>query len=175
MTTAKPTIDKTFVRKHIEGLFGAYNEGISEKVMTFFTEDVVWTQPLDGMVTGRAEAEKLLKAMKITMPDLHFPIEDVQIFVSDDAKQAISTYRLIGTMTGRADPPGYEPTGKTASIRGTCVYELRDGLIARHTIIYDALDLLQQLGLMPATDSLPTKIMAGAQTVTTKLAHALHR
>ena len=109
------------------------------------------------------------------MPDVHFPLEDQRVLVAEDGTWAVSTWRMIGTMTGRADPPGYEPTGKTANVAGSCLYELRDGRIARHTIVYDGLDLMQQLGLMPAMDSLPTKIMAGAQAVTSRLTHALHR
>lgn len=174
-TTTKQAMDKQLVRQQIERLFAAYNEHDVAKVLAFFTDDVVWTQPLEGTVNGRAEAEKVLLAMRGTMPDLHFPIEDVQIFVADDGKLAASTYRMTGAMTGRADPPGYEPTGKTATVRGACLYEMRGDLIARHTVIYDGVDLLQQLGLMPATNSLPSKLIAGAQTVTSKVTHVLHR
>ncbi len=70
---------------------------------------------------------------------------------------------MVATMTGRLDPPGWEPTGKGAEVAGMCAYEFRDGLIARHTVIYDQMSLSQQLGLMPATDSAPVKAMVGLQ------------
>jgi steroid delta-isomerase-like uncharacterized protein len=172
-TAGLPTI--TIDRAQLQRLFDAYEEHDVTKVLTFFTEDVTWTQPMDGTVVGRDNAEHLLRQMFTAMPDVRFPVADRHFFIAEDGHSAVATWTMTGTMTGIAEPPGYLPTGRTATIRGACSYTFRDGLISRHLVLFDGIDLLQQLGLMPGLDSLPTKLLTGVQNVSTRLSHVVHR
>ena len=168
-------MSSTMVRQQIVRLFEAINERDIPKMLEFFTDDVVWSQPFGEPVVGRAEADRLLHEMYAMMPDLRFDLDTDNLLVSQDGTHAASVWRLTGTMTGVAKPFDYQPTGRSATVQGACVYQFQDGRIARHTILYDGLDLMQQLGLLPAMDSLPTKVLAAAHNVTTRLSHALHR
>jgi steroid delta-isomerase-like uncharacterized protein len=172
-TAGLPSI--TIDRAQLNRLFDAYEAHDVARILTFFTEDVEWTQPMAGTVIGHDNAERVVRQMFTAMPDVRFPVSDRHFFVSEDGRAAVATWVMTGTMTGVADPPGYQPTGKTATVHGACSYTFRDGLIARHVVMFDALALLQQLGLMPGTDSLPTKLMAGVQSVSARLAHVVHR
>lgn len=151
-------------REHILSVFRTYNTHDPKAIVALFTDDVEWSQPmLDEPVKGRAAAQKELEATFRAMPDLHIPLDDVEIFTSEDGRKAISAYKLSGTMTGPMDPPGFAPTGRKAEIFGTCVYEFRGGLISRHFIVFDGMKLAQDLGLLPRNDSIAVKAMVGTQ------------
>jgi hypothetical protein len=49
------------------------------------------------------------------------------------------------------------------------------GKIAKHIIIYDGLDVSRQLGLLPADDSMGSRMLAGVQHLTTPIARRLRR
>jgi steroid delta-isomerase-like uncharacterized protein len=174
MTATAGLPSMTIDRAQLNRLFEAYDAHDVPKILDFFTDDVEWTQPMDGTVLGRANAERVLRQMLRAMPDVRFPAADRHFFVAEDGHSAVSTWIMTGTMTGVADPPGYQPTGKSATVHGACLYRFRDGLIARHLVMYDGLDLLQQLGLMPGLDSMPTKLLTGVQNISTRLSHAIH-
>ena len=61
--------------------------------------------------------------------------------------------------------PGFAPTGKRVRLTGACLYELRDGLISRHTVVYDGTSAMQQLGLLPVEGSLAFRTQLVAQNL----------
>jgi len=134
----------------IDALFRAYNDHDLDGVVALFTEDVVWEPDQTFPVIGRAAAAGLLRSQFRAFPDLHFPKEEIVVYTSPDGKAA-SKWHMVATMTGRLYPPGYAPTGKTADCTGMCAYEFRDGLICRHTVVYDVMGFSQKLGLLAAT------------------------
>ena len=154
------------VREQIIALFRAYNEHDVKAFVAHFTDDVEWSEPmLDAPVKGRAAAQKRVLDQFRATPDATMPLDDVEIFVREDGRKAVSVFRFVGTMTGPLDPPGFAPTGRKAEFVGTCVYEFRRGLISRHTIVYDGLKLAQDLGLLPRNDSIATKALVGTQRI----------
>jgi len=133
----------------IDELFRAYNDHEIDGVLAHFTEDVLWEPDESFPLIGRTAAAALLRSQFRAFPDLRFPEEDVVIYTSPDGKAA-SKWHMIATMTGRLFPPGYAPTGRTADCTGMCAYEFRDGLICRHTVVYDVMNFSQKLGLLQA-------------------------
>lgn len=157
-------------RAHFEALITAFNEHDIDKIMTFFSPDVTWEDPsLPKPTVGTTEARETVAAIFTAFPDLHFDPKTLKVLVAPDGKTAMSSWTWTGTMLGPIDPPGYAPTGKVATVPGVCVYELEDGLVRRHMVVYDVLGMLQQLGLMPETESISVKAMVGAQ----RLSHGL--
>lgn len=164
MTTAIKPARSEATRKHITSLFRAFNSHDATAVVAHFTDDVQWFAPmLDEPVVGREAAQREVEATFTAMPDLHFPLGDVEIFTDANGAKAIAHYTFSGTMTGSLNPPGFAPTGRRADIEGACLYEMRDGLIAKHTVIFDGLRLAQDLGLLPASQSIVVKVLVGAQ------------
>jgi steroid delta-isomerase-like uncharacterized protein len=157
------TSGSTEIRARVETLIRAFNEHDVDKIIALHTPDAVLADPtLTAPVTGRAAIAVEFTKMLRTFPDLQFPLDEVEVYVADSGRVA-ARWHWTGTMTGPMDPPGFAPTGKKASVSGVCLYEYQDGLIAHHTIIYDTMGLLQQVGIMPATGSTPLKLTAGLQ------------
>lgn len=153
----------TEVRARVEALFRALNEHDLDKLIELHTVDALWEDPeLAEPVRGRAAIAVRAAAMFRAFPDLHFLQDELEIYLADSGRVA-ARWHAVGTMTGPIEPPGFAPTGKKASISGVCFYEFEDGLLARHTILYDTMGLLRQVGVMPAPESPPAKLMAGLQ------------
>lgn len=176
MTTATKTATAESIRAHIESLIRAFNEHDAKKVISHFTDDVEWMAPLlDAPVVGRDAAEHEVERTIEAMPDLQMPLDDVEVFYADDGRRAIASFRFTGTMTGRMDPPGFAPTGRHAEFFGVCRYEFRDGLIAKHTIVYDGLRFAQDLGLLPGNESIAVKALVGTQRLVGGVTKLIHR
>lgn len=175
MTTRAGSQEVTDVRERIRDLFKALNDHDVERIVAMHTPGAVWMDPTLGEpVSGRAAIADQAAAIFRSFPDLHFELDETRIYVADP-EHAASSWRWVGTMTGPIDPPGFAPTGKRASVEGACVYELDHGLLSRHTIVFDAMGLLRQIGLLPALDSAPAKVTASLQRAGLRVSHALRR
>ena len=169
MTDQDPLVGEP-LEAQVRTLFEGMNALDADAAASVLTDDVVWQQPgLPGPLVGRTATANTLRDLFRAFPDLAIPLDDVVIYHGPDGTRAASHWRVIGTMTGPLDPPGFAPTGRRCEVHGVCLYEFRDGRIARHTMIYDALDMLTQLGLMPGPDSLQSKAMVRLQRLTAKL------
>jgi steroid delta-isomerase-like uncharacterized protein len=175
MMTEVGTSGTTEIRSRVEALVRALSEHDVDKIIALHTPDAVLEAPaLTAPVTGRAAIAVEFTAMFRAFPDLQFLMDELEVYVADSGRVA-ARWRFIGTMTGPIDPPGYAPTGKKASVPGACLYEFRDGLIAHHTIIYDSMGLLQQVGIMPAVDSTQARLIAGLQRAVALVAKTVRR
>jgi steroid delta-isomerase-like uncharacterized protein len=154
------------LRETVMAFLAAMNEHDVDKALGFLTEDAVW---LEGtrVATGHPAIRELLESLWQSTSDMHMPLDDVELFVSADGDDAATFWRATMTMTGPLE--GFAPTGRRAEMRGACRYAIRDGKIARHTVVYDQLGLARELGIMPETDSVPYRMMAGAQRLTRRL------
>jgi steroid delta-isomerase-like uncharacterized protein len=77
-------------------------------------------------------------------PDLSAKIEDI---VAEGDKVAI---RVLNTGTHKGDFQGIPPTGKKVSFEGRDFMTLRDGKIVEQQAGVDMMELMQQLGAIPA-------------------------
>lgn len=173
---AAPTkpMSKAEMRAAVQAFVKAWNDHDVDAIVDHTTGDVLWTDPATGgAVHGKDAARADVEAIFAAMPDLHFPREDFRIFTTDDAEVAFATWTITGTMTGPMS--GFAPTGKRARFRGVCVYKFRDGLFAEHTIVFDGVDFLRQLGLLPKEKDLSYKAMAQLQHLTTRVQRVLRR
>jgi ketosteroid isomerase-like protein len=157
------TIDE--IRTRIDAFFAAYSAHDPEAILALCTEDVVWEDPLMGPpLKGWEEAAELLVNQLTAFPDLHFPSEEIELYRAVDGKTAAAGWHLAGTMTGRLDPPGYEPTGAAVDVTGMSRFEFAaGGLIADHSMVYDTLTLARRLHLAPGEHSLSFRTMVGLQ------------
>ena len=181
MTTELPASEKDSVRLRVEELFRALNAHDVDAVVAMHAPDAVLQHPaIPHAATGRMAIGEGFQAIFRALPDIQFPMDEIRLYLADDHHVAAS-WRFTGTMTGRIDPPGYAPTGKSCSVEGVCLYEFVDDpqtgktLLARHTVVYDTLGLLQDLGIMPRPESSATKLTAGLQRTSVLVSQALHR
>ena len=172
------TIDD--VRTRLETLFQAFNDHDPETILTLCAEDVVWEDPnMPAPLIGWEPVADLLANQFTAFPDMHFPKEEIEIYRSLDGRKAAARWHMVATMTGRLDPPGYEPTGMTGDVTGMCCYEFGDGgVITHHTTLYDTASFARRLGLLPGPDSLQFRAMVGlqqAEQIGRQLFRNLHR
>ena len=154
------------LRDTIMAFLTAMNEHDVDRTLEFLAADATWRQGSDA-AEGHAAIRELLESLWRSTADMHIPLDDVEFFVSADGDDVASFWRATATMTGEFQ--GFAPTGRRAEFRGACHYQMRDGKIATHTVIYDETSIAQQFGLMPKTDSRTYRLMAGAQRLTRRL------
>lgn len=172
MTTALTPAE---LEKKFLGFMEAWNDHDPEKVASFVTKDVIWIEPgLPKPLYGRDAVVARLKETFATFPDIHWPREDLRLFTSADPGFTAASWTLVATMEGRM-APGFASTGKSMRLSGACLYELRGDLIARHTIVYDSVSAMQQLGLLPGTESLAFKVQMHLQSLSGRLVGMIRR
>lgn len=176
MMTEIGTSATTEMRTRVQALLRAFNEHDVDKIIALHTPGAVLDAPtLAAPVTGRAAIAVEFTSMFRAFPDLQFVLDELDVYVAGSGRVA-ARWRFTGTLTGSIDPPGYAPTGRKASVPGVCLYEFQDGLIAHHTIIYDSMQLLRQVGIMPTADSTQAKLVAGVQRAVARFTKTvLHR
>ena len=118
-----------------------------EKMLSFFTDDIFYEEVVVGgaVARGKDEWRPLLKALYAAIPD--YRVEMTSYFISGNRECT----EWIVSGTHRGDLPGLPATGKSFSIRGVTVKELREGKISRASSYYDRMSMLQQFGLLPST------------------------
>ena len=122
----------------------ALNAHDVEGVLACFTEDAVFTEVGTGQVArGRDELRAMTQGFFATFSDLH--IERTSAVT--DGTMLAHEFTMSGVHSGSA--PGFEATGKSFSLPGAIVAQLRDGLISRATEYWNMADLLTQVGVLP--------------------------
>lgn len=173
MAATTGTMTPAVMRKALQSFIAAWNDHDVDAVIAMVADDVQWENPANPKpVTGRTQAAKDVEATFTAFPDLHFPKEDFHAYSTDDPSVGFTTWTVTGTMTGPLS--GLEPTGRHVRLGGVCAYRFRDGLIAEHRIVFDSLDFVQQLGLIPREEDFSYKAMVQVQRLATKTRRALH-
>jgi steroid delta-isomerase-like uncharacterized protein len=88
--------------------------------------------------------QQFLAVFWTAFPDLIAKIEEI---VAEGDKVAI---RVINTGTHKGDFQGIPPTGKKVSFEGRDFITLRDGKIVEQQAGVDMMELMQQIGAIPA-------------------------
>jgi steroid delta-isomerase-like uncharacterized protein len=128
--------------KTFRDYLASWNTGDLDKVISFFTEDCVYENlPRGQSYRGKDELKTWGKGVFDAIPD--FKLDVKSLFVSDD--WAACEWVMSGTQTGSA--PDLPATGKSFSVRGSTIVQLRDGKIARNTYYWDLATFLRQLGV----------------------------
>lgn len=133
--------NKDIVRRWVVDVWGAGKFGL---IRDLATPDYTYRSPQDGELTGQAFID-LVTQIRSAFPDIRNTIDE-QI-VEGDTVVTRGTTR--GTHHGAF---GAMPaTGKSVTVPWVVITQLRDGRIARDFEIYDALGLMQQLGVATQT------------------------
>ena len=99
--------------------------------------------------------ERVYRDLYATFPDFHW---DLQVLLAE-GDWVCAEVLMTGTHRGTPSLPvfgglmhGTAPTGKAVSVLNIHVYRFASGLIIEHSAVRDDLGMMQQLGLLPATD-----------------------
>jgi steroid delta-isomerase-like uncharacterized protein len=138
--------NKNAVRRLIEEVWNKRNPAVADELLTPDSRNIDPATPDLGV--GPEAYRKLYNLYTTAFPDLRFTIDD--LFATGD--RAVVRWTTSGTHRG--DLRGISPTRKQVSITGTTICRIVNGKIAEQWVVWDALGLYQQLGVIPETRSL---------------------
>jgi predicted ester cyclase len=133
--------NKAVVRREVEEIFAQGNLDAADEI---YHPDYVSPEPTSGDIRGIEGAKQFVAAFRQAFPDLQNTIEDM---VAEGDKVAMR-FRGSGTHLGETEAFG-SPTGNRVEITGIAIERVAEGKIVEDWTNYDALGLLQQLGLVP--------------------------
>jgi steroid delta-isomerase-like uncharacterized protein len=135
----------TDLEKQARDLYAAFNAHDVERYLSFHTENVFFEQVIDDGISGHGKEElsAFVKGFFDAFPD--FKCEVTSLFASGN-RQCEET---IMTGTHRGNYLGIEPTGKSISVRGALIRELKEGKTSRFSIYLDPASITRQLGVLP--------------------------
>lgn len=135
---------KTKMEKIYRDWCEAWNTDQVEKVLSYVTDDIVYEDvPMARVSRSKGEMKAFATEIFTGFPD--FKLEVKSFLASGD--RASAEWVMTGTFLGEIQSAGLKPTGKSFSVRGVSIAELRGEKITRHTDYYDGATLLRQIGV----------------------------
>ncbi len=120
--------------------FAAWNSHDPDKVVAFYTEDVVYEDVAYGAVNhGTAELRRFAAGFFEAVPDLNLEV------ISTSAHNGHGAVEWVLSGTDK----GLYKTGKRFSVRGASVFEMRGGKCSANKDFYDFATIMRQLGVLP--------------------------
>jgi len=131
----------------VRRFWGVWEEGNIDLVDKLLAPDYInHTPATPDQPTGPEGVKGVVSMFRSAMPDLRVIVEDM---VAEGDKVAVR-YTLEGTHEGELF--GVPPTGQRLSIKSIAVERVSDGKIREHWRVTDSLDMMQQLGVIPAPE-----------------------
>ncbi len=136
-----PEHNKAIVRRLFTELWNNGNLSVADEV---FAPNYAHYDPSTPDFGRGPDSEKKRAALyRTAFPDLHLTIEDVIA----EGETVMTRWSCRGTHKG--DLNGIAPTGKHITITGLTVARVSNGKIVEGYVNWDALGLMQQLGVVP--------------------------
>jgi steroid delta-isomerase-like uncharacterized protein len=133
------------VRREFEEMFG--QGGDLDTAGEFYAPNYVLHEPTNGEVRGLEAAKQFAATYREAFPDLQTAIED-QVAEGD---KVVSRFSSKGTHLGETEDFG-PATGNRIEITGITIDRFADGRIVEEWTNFDALGMLQQIGLISEAD-----------------------
>lgn len=133
----------------LDETIAAFNRQDLDGIVAFYTEGAELTVPGRPTAKGKAAIKEIWRSQLGAFPDAKLTVTR---FV-DAGDASVIELTFAGTNNGPlAMPDGTElaATGKRVSLRSASVAELDGDLIKRHRVYGDNVELMAQLGLLPA-------------------------
>lgn len=135
--------NKAISRRADEELFNRGNLDVADEL---FAPDFVYHDPAGAELRGPESVKGYAAMLRAAFPDLHQTIED-QIAEGDKV-----AYRWTARGTHQGELMGIAPTGNRVTFTGIAVARLAEGKIEEMWENYDALGMMQQLGVVPSPE-----------------------
>jgi steroid delta-isomerase-like uncharacterized protein len=135
--------NKAVLRREVEELYN--HTGNLDVVEEIFSPDYVSHEPASGEVRGIEGARQFAATFRKAFPDLENTIEDMVA----EGEKVVMRFRGSGTHLGETEAFG-PPTGNRMEITGITIKQVSDGKIVEAWTNFDALGMMQQLGVIAA-------------------------
>jgi predicted ester cyclase len=144
MTERGPTTVKEVLERNITAL----NDRDIDAYLANQRPDVEFLLPGGVVVQGRDQLRQYTESMWTAFPDGTLTFGD-QVCAGDAAATEVV---FTGTHAGPMHTPhgSIPPTGRRVTLRSVSILRVKGGLIASEHVYLDQLEMMTQLGLMPA-------------------------
>ena len=140
--------NKAVVRREFEEILN--HTGNLDAADEIFAPNYVSHEPTSGDVRGIEGARQFAATFRQAFPDLQNTIEDMVA----EGDTVVMRFRGSGTHEGETEAFG-PPTGKRMEITGITIKRLSEGKIVEAWTNFDALGMMQQLGMIPEAAGQP--------------------
>jgi steroid delta-isomerase-like uncharacterized protein len=147
--------NKAIVRRLFAELWNNGKLSVADEIFTPNYEHHDSSTPDFGR--GPDSEKKRATLYRTAFPDLHLTIEDVIA----EGETVMTRWSCRGTHKG--DLNGIAPTGKQITLYGVTVARVSNGKMAEGFVSWDALGLMQQLGVVPQLAA-KAKVLAATAT-----------
>jgi steroid delta-isomerase-like uncharacterized protein len=134
--------NKAVVRREMAELFN--HTGNLDAVEEVIAPNYVSYEPTSGETRGIEGARQFAATFREAFPDLQNTIEDMVA----EGDKVVVRFRARGTHQGETEAFG-TPTGKSMEITGITIKRVSEGKIVEAWTNFDAMGMMQQLGLVP--------------------------
>ena len=134
--------NKAVVRREMEELFN--HTGNLDAADEIIGPDYVSYEPTSGETRGIEGAKQFAATYREAFPDLQNTIEDMVA----EGDKVVVRFRARGTHQGETEAFG-RPTGQRMEMTGITIKRLSEGKIVEAWTNFDALGMMQQLGVLP--------------------------
>ena len=131
--------NKIIVRRLLQDVWSSGDLALVDEIFT--TNFIRHGPALEGEVRGSDGLKRLVSMYRATYPDLRITLED------QTAEGALIVTRWTARGTHRGELMGIAPTGKQITVPGVIIDRAAGGKIDAEWAYYDALGMLQQLGV----------------------------
>lgn len=149
---AKTEKNKAIVRGLLEE---AYNQGNLDVIDEACAADYTWPMD-DPQVHSSEEMKKHVAEVHTTFPDIHITAEDMIA----EGDKVVTRWTIVGTHEGEL--MGIPPTGLQVTFTGILFGRIADNKLAGDWENFDALGLMQQLGVIPVMPGGPPAMQRAA-------------
>jgi steroid delta-isomerase-like uncharacterized protein len=134
--------NKAAVRREVEELYN--HTGNLDVADEIFSPDYVSYEPTSGETRGIEGARQFAATFREAFPDLQCTIDDMVA----EGDKVVMRFRGSGTHQGETEAFG-PATGKRMEMTGITIKRLSEGKIVEAWTNFDALGMMQQLGIVP--------------------------
>lgn len=124
-----------------------WGHGDMDAADAVLAEDFVEHNPAPGQPAGREGHKQVLKLWREAFPDLTLSVDDV--FAAGD--RAALRWTARGNHTGTLME--ISPTGRQVTLTGIDILRIVDGKIVERWGQFNGIEMLQQLGALPAAEA----------------------
>jgi len=135
--------NKTIVRRYYLEVFDKGNLALANEIIDARYINHGTDAPPGGWPRGPEGTRAIVTTYRGAFPDLRYTIEDQ----SAEGDKVVTRWTAHGTNTGSL--MGMPPTNKPAVVTGISIEQIANGKITETWINFDALGMMQQLGVIP--------------------------
>ena len=142
------TENREIGRRVLEEMWGQGRLELADQLYAPDYVDHASRGPEPGTVVGPQGIRDAVASFRAAFPDLRYEVEEVMA----ERDLVMTRFSARGTHRGRF--LGVEPSGREISYTGTDINRISGGKIVESWVHYDALGLLEQLGLIPTIEGM---------------------